>query len=138
MYQTLCCTREEKYLGLLSRVEKNDVHTISWIIRLDEHDCRIYFTTLVYDIWYISTVSENGHSVWRDFYLWLLIVGIKCRWKFGVTYNWFNPGKIIIDYNKTEELMLVELYKNLHLMVIKVAKLETDRLNHMENIREKC
>lgn len=34
--------------------------------------------------------------------------------------------------------MLVELYKNLHLMVIKVAKLETDRLNHTQNIREKC
>lgn len=38
-------------------------NTISWIIRLGEHDCGIYFTTLVYDIWYISTVSENGRSV---------------------------------------------------------------------------
>lgn len=39
----------------------------------------------------------------EETYLWLLNVWIKCRWKFDVTHNWFNPGKIIIDYNKIEE-----------------------------------
>lgn len=27
--------------------------------------------------------------------------------------NWYNPGKIIIDYNKIERLTLLEFYKNL-------------------------